>query len=322
MKAKKELATELRKLACLFRESVKEQNLKALARKLDLLLPARAAKILCFAFDGGILGSDASWDLRDLSLTPEEIESEQADLQEHIARLDVHFNDVRAIALRRREIEDDREVLKNKAALDDDLAHVCTWWKYIELIWKSDRMRFPVDIEQHFILEDGDNSGKHIYSPYDDKQTRIRLRLDSSANAQATACEILADRIERTSKRGSREVEHDRTKKELVKSALQLHHHKPDDTIAFKPLTHRQIEKLTGRHVSATTAGRILHEWFDPAGGYRKACKDRTVVVRLNALDDGLKFIQTVALSTLAKYVTADGKSTRSHRKSKPVDDD
>jgi hypothetical protein len=123
-------------------------------------------------------------------------------------------------------------------------------------------------------------------------------------------------------KRGPSQVSHDRTKKELVKSVLQLHHDKSDDTITVKPLTHRQIEEMTKSCVSDTTAGRILNEWFDPVGGYRKACEDGIVVTRLNALDDGLKFIQTLDPSTLAENVTADGKSTRSHRKSKPVDDD
>ena len=194
----------------------------------------------------------------------------------------------------------------------------------------------------------------HRYPPLDEKSARSRQRLRGAAELQATACEIAADMMEQGKKsRGSvpvlsnnvadatapldeagsgeagkesrkNGVSFDRSKLELVKAVLRKHHidSNSDGTTNSDPLTLRKIEELTGRDVSDTTARRILQQWFGSVSGYKAACREGMVAVRLDALEDGLKFLQTVAPGSLDAQFDSEGTRLRSNRKSKPVVED
>ena len=84
---------------------------------------------------------------------------------------------------------------------------------------------------------------------------------------------------------------HRRTNEEQFKAALRKHHkyETGGSVLNVEPISTRQIEELTGKGVSDTTAGRLLTKHFGSVEKYRDACFSGAIGPKLVVLlGDGL----------------------------------
>ncbi len=128
------------------------------------------------------------------------------------------------------------------------------------------------------------------------------------------------DRPKTKRKPGNRNV--DATKEELIKRVLVNHHIRDDETIDRSPLTTRKIEELSENIVSDSTAGRFIKREFGSIRDYRRICQIGVIEVHVRSWTDGLRSLGTLDTSLLSETLDSSGQIMRSHRRSKPVDDD
>jgi hypothetical protein len=213
MTTAKVLADRFRKLAEDIRRVVPEQDLKVLAREVDLVLPAHAGQLMCDALDSGFFQPEAVWDHRKYSpkYVPsdgETIETVVTRLQREYVALCSQFSDARERGLCKlnfEEIQESTQPSAQRKNLLHQMAYAASWWAFIRELWRSEPLQFRPDADRHFLFLDvflalnrGDESSEpeSFYSLHKEKPTRVRHRLVGSAEFQAAACEVVAKQIE------------------------------------------------------------------------------------------------------------------------------
>jgi hypothetical protein len=206
------LADRFRKMAEGIRRVVPEQDLKVLARELDLVLPAHAGQLMCGALDSGFFQPEAVWDLRKYS--PKYVPSDGETVETVFTRLQreyvaqcSQFSDARERGLWELKIEAIQESTQPSAQrknLFHQIAYAASWWAFFRELWRSEPLQFRPDADRHFLflevfltLNRGDEFSEResFYSLHEEKPTRVRHRLIGSADLQAAACEVVAAQL-------------------------------------------------------------------------------------------------------------------------------
>lgn len=89
----------------------------------------------------------------------------------------------------------------------------------------------------------------------------------------------------------------DRTKDELFKAVLREHHQygRPGREFNFAPASTRQIERLTDKVVSDSTARRLFRHYFDSVAVYKQMCEIGTIEAKLAIISgEGHKLLQNL----------------------------
>jgi len=120
-----------------------------------------------------------------------------------------------------------------------------------------------------------------------------RGRACSVQDKEAVSSDISIDHAKIVATGGRNKVNalHRRNSEELFKSAMRKHHkyQTGGSVLNFDPVSARQIEQLTDKGISDSTACRLLRKHFGSIGNYRKMCATKAIGPKLVILlGDGL----------------------------------